>query len=101
MLLEFPFSDKVEFSSQAKSSTTHYQFLLSQLDKLDFWCPATENQILHRRCTRLQKRRKRSLIVIFSDMFDNADNMEEILVPYNISNTEKHEVILFTYSIKI
>ncbi|MFN8280800.1 MAG: DUF58 domain-containing protein [Saprospiraceae bacterium] len=90
------FSDKVEFSSQAKSSTTHYQFLLSQLDK---WISDVQlnrksdpAQALHQIA---EETHKRSLIVIFSDMFDNADNMEEIFSALQHLKYRKHEVILF------
>lgn len=90
------FSDKVEFSSQAKSSTIHYQFLLSQLDK---WISDVQlnrksdpAQALHQIA---EETHKRSLIVIFSDMFDNTDNMDEIFSALQHLKYRKHEVILF------
>ncbi|MEO6189854.1 MAG: DUF58 domain-containing protein [Saprospiraceae bacterium] len=90
------FHSTVELSTQAKSSTTHYQYLLSQLEK---WINTntlnrTSNpaQALHQIAEEIHKR---SLVIIFSDMFDNSDNLDEIFSALQHLKHRKHEVVLF------
>ncbi len=90
------FDDKIEFNSPAKSSTTHYQYLLSQLER---WINTntlnrTSNPAaaLHQIAEEIHKR---SLVIIFSDMFDNTDSVDEIFSALQHLKHKKHEVILF------
>ncbi|MCC6815582.1 MAG: DUF58 domain-containing protein [Saprospiraceae bacterium] len=90
------FSDHLELHTQAKSSTTHYQFLLSQLEK---WIKSQEMNrnsnpalALHQIAEEIHKR---SMVIIFSDMFDNSDNLDELFSSLQHLKHRKHEVILF------
>ncbi len=90
------FSNKIELSTNAKSSTTHYQFLLSQLEK---WINSQELNrnsnpaaAIHQIAEEVHKR---SMIIIFSDMFDNSDNLDEIFSSLQHLKHRKHEVVLF------
>jgi len=90
------FEDEVITHTKAKSSTTHYRLLLSYLDKLIF-DPKKEKstratEALHQIAENIHKR---SLVVIFSDMFDQKDDMEEMFAALQHLKHNKHEVILF------
>lgn len=91
------FNESIEFSSEIKSSQKHYQFLLSQLEKIKHQNSATIkksnptkviNQIA-------ETSPRRSLIIIFSDMFDNLNDFESLLSSLKHLKHNKHEIILF------
>lgn len=90
------FDQSLHTHSHAKSSTTHYQLLLSFLDKYltnptqKKSTSATDalNQIA-------DQIHKRSLVIIFSDMFDDKNNIDELFAAINHLKHNKHEVILF------
>ena len=90
------FSDKVEWHSRAKSTTVHHNLLFSQLDQL--LQQKTRNKVtaaaqcLHQIAENIHQR---SLVIIFSDMFENTDNSEEIFSALQHLKYNKHEVILF------
>jgi len=90
------FSDKVEWHSRAKSTTVHHNLLFSQLDQL--LQQKTRNkataaaQCLHQIAENIHQR---SLVIIFSDMFENTDDSEEIFSALQHLKYNKHEVILF------
>ncbi len=92
------FTDKVLVNTGAKSSTKHLQMLYANLESLMKQSPLNVKTdaaaALHEIADTVHKR---SMIIIFSDMFDNidsrsADNLFSALqhLKYN-----KHEVILF------
>lgn len=92
------FTDKVLVNTGAKSSTKHLQMLYANLENLMKQSPLNvktdASAALHEIADTVHKR---SMIIIFSDMFDNidsrsADNLFSALqhLKYN-----KHEVILF------
>ncbi len=92
------FTDKVLVNTGAKSSTKHLQMLYANLENLMKQSPLNVKTdaaaALHEIADTVHKR---SMIIIFSDMFDNidsrsADNLFSALqhLKYN-----KHEVILF------
>jgi uncharacterized protein (DUF58 family) len=90
------FEEKVVEHTRCKSSTTHYQLLLSMLDKL-----IKDNKLdkstsaadaLH---VLAESIHKRSLVIIFSDMFDRGENQEELFSALQHLRYAKHEVILF------
>lgn len=92
------FSETIEFSSPAKSSNTHMQYLFSQLERYlppeEKNNPRTTNAIesLHLIAEQIHKR---SLVIIFSDMFENIDHQEELFSALQHLKHNKHEVILF------
>lgn len=90
------FDEKVNIHTNAKSSTTHYRLLLSYLDKL-IHSPKKEKKTsvidtLHQIAESIHKR---SLVIIFSDMFDKSENIDEMFSALQHLKYNKHEVILF------
>lgn len=92
------FTDKVFFNSAAKSSTTHHHLLYVQLEKLLRQSPlnVTTNaaKSLHEIA---ETTHQRSMIILFSDMFDNMDvqSNDELFSALQHLRYNKHEVILF------
>lgn len=90
------FSNEVEWHSRAKSTTIHQNLLFSQLHQL--MQQQQRNKItaaarcLHQIADNIHQR---SLVVIFSDMFENAENTDEIFSALQHLKYNKHEVILF------
>lgn len=90
------FDDEVIEHTRAKASTKHYRFLLSHLDKL-LAKPREDKKTnaakaLHEIAESIHRR---SLVVIFSDMIEQADNLDEIFAALQHLKYNKHEVILF------
>ena len=90
------FEEKLNIHTRAKSSTTHFRLMLSQLDKI-IKDPATEKSTaataaLHQIADSIHKR---SLVVIFSDMFDQGDDNEALFSALQHLKHNKHEVVLF------
>lgn len=90
------FDDALRIHTHAKSSTTHYQLLLSYLEKfLEDNRPNKKTdsaEALHRIADQIHKR---SLVVIFSDMFDRTNDLDSIFAALQHLRYNKHEVILF------
>jgi uncharacterized protein (DUF58 family) len=90
------FSDVVEVLTPVKSTATHLDKLLRQLNDLDTRTPAKSrtkvSKVLHEIA---EKMHKRSLVVIFSDMFDSEENTEELFKALQHLKHNKHEVIVF------
>ncbi len=93
------FSDKLEIETQVKSSAAHiHKLFLTYSDLLNK--PKSEkrtnvSQILNQLA---QKVHRRSLVVIFSDMFDNQSNEDELMAALQHLKHKKHEVLLFHVS---
>lgn len=92
------FSDQIEMNTQLKSTMVHHQNLLTELSKLVApqsmvsQKPTNTAAILHQLAESLHKR---SMVVIFSDMFDQQDTQDEIFNALRHLKYNKHEVILF------
>jgi uncharacterized protein (DUF58 family) len=90
------FDDQLRIHTRAKSSTSHYQLLLSYLDQyLHDTTPQKTTAAapaLHQIADQIHKR---SLVIIFSDMFDHRSNLDEIFAALQHLKYNKHEVILF------
>lgn len=97
------FSDEIEQHTQTRSTTMHYRLLLSFLEEL-----VTEKrrnqQTEAASCLHLiaESIHKRSLVVIFSDMFESItssdksmERMDELFAALQHLKYNKHEVILF------
>lgn len=91
------FSDKINFYSQSKLSIIHAQLLFSELEKLlspgvnEINKQTNAAEALHEIA---EKTHKRSLVIIFSDMFDSG-NKENLFSALQHLRYRKHEVILF------
>ncbi len=90
------FSDELHTHSRCKSSTTHYKLLLSQLDQL-LANPERNKRTaaaksLHEIADSIHRR---SMVVIFSDMFEQSEDTEKLFSAIQHLKHNKHEVILF------
>jgi uncharacterized protein (DUF58 family) len=90
------FDNKLVEHTGCKSSTTHYQLLLTYLERL-----INENvdgkgtaaaDALHQIADTIHKR---SLVVIFSDMFEGGENSDSLFSALQHLKFSKHEVMLF------
>jgi uncharacterized protein (DUF58 family) len=90
------FSDKLDLETQVKSSASHIHklFLMMQtlLEKEKVQQRTNVAQILHQLAEKIHRR---SLVIIFSDMFDTANSSEEVLAALQHLKHKKHEVLLF------
>ncbi|MCD4676101.1 MAG: DUF58 domain-containing protein [Desulfobacula sp.] len=90
------FSDEIELHTNCKSSSVHQKYLYGHLENL--LKPFSEKKktfaadALHEIADKIHKR---SLVVIFSDMFENRHNGKELLSSLQHLKHNKHEVILF------
>jgi uncharacterized protein (DUF58 family) len=91
-------SDKIDLHTQAKSSIAHHRFLYSELEKrMISYDPnqrKTTNivQSLHNIA---ELAHRRSLIVVFSDLLDDPNKVDELFRALEHMRHNKHEVILF------
>lgn len=92
------FSDKIELQTQAKSNTMHHSYLLSELEKRLKGADHKDSRktalvdVLHNVADAIHKR---SLVVIFSDMFDSQKDIGNIFSALQHLKHNKHEVIIF------
>ena len=91
------FSDKIEDETDLRSTKAHLNTILSKLSELEQTTPESKTDIssvLHEMADKIHKR---SLVVIFSDMFQNT-NEDDLLSALQHLKHNKHEVILFHVS---
>lgn len=90
------FDNILQEHTRCKSSTTHYRLLLTYLDKLikdkTKQKQTSAAKALHQIADSIHKR---SLVVIFSDMFDDAGQSEQLFAALQHLRHAKHEVVLF------
>jgi uncharacterized protein (DUF58 family) len=90
------FDESVKTHTLCKSSNTHYRMLLTYLDQLI--SNPTKNkststtEALHQIAESVHRR---SLVMIFSDMFEPGENMEKLYGALQHLKHNKHEVVLF------
>lgn len=90
------FSDRIETLTPIKSTPTHIEKLFIHLERVVTGAHKTTSKtnvarVLHEVAEKIHKR---SLVVIFSDMFD-GDNTEELFKALQHLKHNKHEVIVF------
>lgn len=90
------FSDKVEELTPIKSSSVHLNKVFTLLESRLRIHPAMAGtqvaEVLHEIAEKIHRR---SLVIIFSDMFEQADRHEEIFKALQHLKHNKHEVLLF------
>lgn len=91
------FSDKIEELTPIKSTPSHldklFTLLNSRLKKTEVSKKSTRvANVLHEIA---EKTHRRSLVIIFSDMFDGGENDEELIKALQHLKHNKHEVVLF------
>lgn len=98
------FSDKIDWISAAKSTTTHLFYLYAELEKM-YASPKANTQtnitnVLHHIA---QEIHQRSLVIIFSDMLENNLDMEKqqaLFAAIQHLKFNKHEVVIFNVTDK-
>ena len=90
------FDESVYYLSDCRSANSHYRMLMNELQRtLNL---ATENKVTNAaKALHLvaEQMHKRSLIVIFSDMMDDAEHIEDLFSAMQHLRYNKHEVVLF------
>ena len=92
------FAEKVSLHTKAKSSLTHHKLIYNELEKLLLNYNPKETKktftidALHEIAENIHKR---SLVILFSDMFNDIENKEELFLALQHLKHNKHEVILF------
>lgn len=92
------FSDKIETTTPAKSSTIHHKLLYHKLEEALNSSHSNQRRTsaasaLHEIAENIHKR---SLVILFSDMMENAgDDSKELFNALQHLKYNKHEVILF------
>ncbi|QSE96894.1 DUF58 domain-containing protein [Fulvivirga lutea] len=90
------FSNEIELITEQKSTSTHLNKILSELQNLyDNPSDLKKTQtakVLHEIAG---KTPRRSLIILFTDMFDSEENLDEIFSGLQHLKHNKHEVLLF------
>ena len=91
-------SDKIDLHTQAKSSIAHHRFLYAELEKR-----MISYDLNQRKATNIvqslhdiaELAHRRSLIIVFSDLLDDPDKVDELFRALEHMRHNKHEVILF------
>lgn len=90
------FSDHLEWQSEVKSTSVHLNKLYTELQKR-FQQKSDQQKtdvarVLHEIAEKIHRR---SLVIIFSDMFDREDEIDEIFSGLQHLKHKNHEVLLF------
>lgn len=90
------FDDDLQIQSNVKSSTSHYRLMLTYLDQIIHNPQRNKStsaaKSLHQIADSIHKR---SMIIIFSDMFEQTANTDELFAALQHLKHNKHEVVLF------
>jgi len=90
------FDEAVSMHTRCKSSTSHYRLLLTYLEELihspEHNKKTSAAQALHQIAESIHKR---SLVVVFSDMLEQTDDVEQVFSALQHLKHNKHEVVLF------
>lgn len=90
------FNDTLEFQSEVKSSQSHFNLLLNELDNVLIKKPilAKTNvaEVLHLLASKIHKR---SMVILFTDMFEPTHDLDPIFNALQHLKHKKHEIIVF------
>ena len=90
------FSDQYSFYSSEKGSERQHQMLLSKLSEISLdQAPAKETQLYTYLHQIAEKIKRRSLIFLFTDMFQTASEDDKIFEALRHLKYNKHEVVIF------
>lgn len=91
------FSDRIEYQSDTKSSSGHLNLILQELNKLSKKAktPTSQSNITSTLEHLANTLHRRSLVVLFSDMFDSSERSDELFKALLHLKHRKHEVIIF------
>lgn len=90
------FSDEIEVQTQVKSTPSHIHKIIMELDNL-LKKPQPQKKTSVAEVIHLiaEKIHKRSLVVLFSDMFEDLEHTEELFSALQHLRHNMHEVLLF------
>lgn len=90
------FNDSIQLHTKCKSNTVHQKMLMTELERTAAANLAMQStqaaNVLHQVAENIHKR---SLVIIFSDMFDRVSDAEGIFDALKHLKYNKHEVVLF------
>ena len=90
------FDSAIRQHTRCKSSSSHYRLLLTHLEKLihdtERQKTTSAAQALHQIAESIHKR---SMVIIFSDMFEQTEQVEDLFSALQHLKHNKHEVVLF------
>lgn len=90
------FDDELQYLSQARSSQSHYRLLMHKLEEtLDEERINKTTNAANALHTIAEQMHKRSLVIVFSDMMDDTEQIEDLFGALQHLKFNKHEVILF------
>jgi uncharacterized protein (DUF58 family) len=90
------FSHDIQTLTPVKSTPTHLDKIFRMLHDLEnMKSPGGETQVARVLHSIAEKIHKRSLVIIFSDMFDSQENTDELFKALQHLKHNKHEVIVF------
>jgi uncharacterized protein (DUF58 family) len=99
------FSDTLELHTRARGSEAHQKMIYRELEKViqpidkEVKKNSMVTDTLHKIADQIHRR---SMVVIFSDMFESQTNTDELMLALQHLRHNKHEVILFhTYDKKL
>ena len=99
------FSDTLELHTKARGGETHLKMIYRELEKIlqpiskETRSNSMVTDTLHRIAEQIHKR---SMVVIFSDMFESQTNTDELMLALQHLRHNKHDVLLFhTYDKKL
>ena len=90
------YSDTYDFYAPEKGSERHHQMLLSQLSEATIKKPTSKTTETYRYLHQIaEKVHRRSLIFVFTDMFQTSEDDEKLFEALRHLKHNKHEVVLF------
>ncbi len=90
------FDDKINLQTEVRSSGAHYRLLLNKLSEvLELKPSQVKTNVAATLNTIAEQIHRRSLVVVFSDMFDDTNENDILFDALQHLKFRKHEVILF------
>jgi uncharacterized protein (DUF58 family) len=90
------YSDDYDFYAPEKGSERHHQMLLNKLSEAAISKPVTKTTETYRYLHQIaEKIHRRSLIFVFTDMFQTSEEDEKLFEALRHLKHNKHEVVLF------
>jgi uncharacterized protein (DUF58 family) len=94
------FADQIDVQTPQKSTKIHLNLLLKTLNELLETKPSPSGKsniagTLHKIAEKIHKR---SLVIIFTDMFEQGDSLQDIFAALQHLKHRKHEILLFHVS---
>ena len=90
------FNQEIVSQTEVKSSTTHYRAIIQNLQKVLLEKPQGGSTDVAKTINQIAEQiHRRSLVVIFSDMFEQTDHNDALFSALQHLKFRKHEVIVF------